>query len=206
MAFVPISNACAVELRFTYNTQNCEYTLGFHNSSGVTEANLQTLTNFLGEWWYNQGRSRHSNQVSLREIYARDLTTEGGPAYTSTTRAGTPGTLNAGTILPNNAAFCVSFRTAGRGRANRGRNYCMGFGASQLSAGNTVIQAYVDIITAWYRMLLPGGTYDPTPYRWVVLSRQLNGVVTGRAVPITAVIAPNLIVDSMRKRLPGRGT
>lgn len=205
MAFVPIANSCQAELRLTYVGSQVCYTLGFYNSGGVTQPNLQTLADRLSEWWYNTLRSRCSAGVGMREVYCRDLTSESGPTATSTTRAGTTGTLSAGTNMPGNVALVVSFRTALRGRANRGRNYWCGFGSTQMGSTHYVTSAYSATVVAAYQAILPGGAYDPTPYRWVVNSRQLNGVATGRAVPITTVLVVDNGIDSMRTRLPGRG-
>lgn len=205
MAFVPVANTCTAELRLSYGGQMVALTLGFYNSGGVTQANLQTLADRLNEWWYGALRARAGGGLINREVYCRDLTSEGGPVATSTTRAGTQGSLSVGTGMPGNVALVVSFRTALRGRANRGRNYWLGFGSTQMSSLDYVTSAYSATVVAAYQMLLPSGTYDPTPYRWVVVSRQLNGVATGRAVPITSVLVVDNGIDSMKTRLPGRG-
>lgn len=205
MAFVPIANACAVELRFTYNAIRCEYTLGFVRSAPFTAANIQALCDLLEEWWYATGRALHMNSVVHVEAYGRALDSETAPTYTSVTRAGTVGTASASGALPHNVAFAVSFRTALRGRANRGRNYMFGLYSGFHTGPGYVTAAYRNSVIAHYQTLLPGGSKDPTPAQWCVLSRQLNNVVGGRAVPITNVTVANDALDSMRKRLPGRG-
>jgi len=205
MAFVPIANACSAELRLSWGGVRIALTLGFYRSDGWTAATLQTLADLLSEWWFNQLRTHQTNNVSMREVYVRDLTTESSPVATSVTRAGTTGTWAGTPKLPQNTAYCISFRTALRGRANRGRNYVPVGSSDYVSTAGSINGSTRDAWLADYRTLLPGGAYDPTPARWVVLSRQLNGVIQGRAVPITAVVAADNYMDSQRKRLPGRG-
>jgi len=205
MAFIPVANACAAEIRLTSDSQLVALTLGFYNSGGVNQANLDALSDLLAEFWYGQLRTGMRSTVTLREVYVRDLTSSSGPTSTNTDRAGTGGSASVGTAMPNSIAVCVSFRTGLRGRANRGRNYYFGFGTSQMTGLNYITSTFRSSLIARYETLLPGGAYDPTPYRWCVISRQLDGVIGGRAIPITAVTMADTNLDSMRKRLPGRG-
>lgn len=206
MAFVPIANACAVELRFTYFAQRCALTLGFSRPAPFTVGNLQTIADLLSVWWTGTARFHMHQQVELREVYARALDSETAPSYISTIGAGIKGGYTPTSPLPSNVAFCISFRTTQRGRANRGRNYWFGMGVGMLSSNTTMLTSgNANAIAAYYQRLLPGGASDPTPARWCVLSRQIDGVVTGRAVPIVSVVVVDLVTDSMRRRLPGRG-
>jgi hypothetical protein len=204
MAFVPIANACSVELRLSWSGQRCELTFGFSRLAPFDATTLQAIADKVASWWAGALRANIGSQISLTETYARALDSETAPSYTSLVSAGTTGSLPSSTV-PQNLAFCVSFRTAQRGRANRGRNYVPVSTTSHFGAAGYVSSAYRNVVLAHYQKLLPGGTYDPTPARWCVLSRQLDGVVMGRAVPIIAVVATNDAIDSMRRRLPGRG-
>lgn len=204
MAFVAIANACSVEVRCLQWGQRSELTLGFYRAAGIDALALEAIANAIDLWWYTYARPLVHSGVSLREVYARDLTTINGPVYTSTVHTGATGTLSTGGASANNIAKSIAFKTAQRGRANRGRNYWFGFGANQI--GNSMITAsYRNSVKALYERLLPGGGSTPSGWVWVVLSRQLNGVTQGRAVPITTVAVPSDALDSMRTRLPGRG-
>lgn len=187
-----------------YN-QRCELTLSFKKPSAIVLTDLQTLATKLGDWWNAVIKPLQVNTVNFREVYIRDLTTAGGISWSDTARLGTAGTHSAGSQLPSNVAFVVSFRTGLRGRANRGRNYFFGLGANDLTGGIAVSSTYRNSVIAAYNALKAGGTYDPTPFTWVVASRQLDGIVGGRAIPVTAVVATDDYVDSQRRRLPGRG-
>jgi len=185
--------------------QRCEITLGFWRSDGYDAAKLLTLANFIATWWYNSWRLYQRNNVTLTEVYARALDSNSAPVATSTLYSGTQGSRTGGNYMPQNVAWVISFRTALRGRANRGRNYIPLSSQDYYAAPSSINSSGRDGYLAVYRALLPGGSSDPTPNRWCVISRQLDGVVQGRAVPITAVVAVNDVLDSQRRRLPGRG-
>lgn len=204
MAFVPIARACSIELRFLQWGQRSELTLGFQRDTAIDAASLIVIADAMDLWWYTYGRPLMHAGISLREVYARDITSDSGPVYTSTVHTGAVGTLGSGGASANNIAKSIAFKTAMRGRANRGRNYWFGFGANQI-ANSMVTASYRNLVKALYERLLPGGGSTPAGWTWVVLSRQLNGVTIGRAVPITSVAVPSDALDSMRTRLPGRG-
>jgi hypothetical protein len=206
MAFVTIEYCAAVEIRLTFDTVWCALTLGFDRGAPIAPTVLQNLVDGLAEWWYTYARPLTSSLTVLREVYARDLTFYGAKTAVSYNHAGSAGTLTTGPVFPANCAFSVSFRTALRGRANRGRNYWLGFGDYQRSGPSELSTTYVNQLIGLYERLLPGGSNDPTPFIWSVLSRQLDGVPGGRAIPITAVIAVDNYIDSQRRRLPGRGS
>lgn len=205
MAFVSIINACQAELRLRWTNQNIALTLGFYRADGWTETRLLTLADLLADWWYNRLRQQQGASVSLREVYCRDLTTSSGPAATSLKHTGTIGTQTSNLNMPLNGAYVVSFRTALRGRANRGRNYVPLSSYNYLDNQSNVNLTWAQNVRAAYEALLPGGAYDPTPARWVVLSRQIDHQIIGRAIPITAVVLTDNRTDSQRRRLPGRG-
>jgi hypothetical protein len=209
MVFVPVPDTCAIELRFTRGGQQVENTLSFYNSAGVDTTNMLTLATLCADWWYNTLRAVQANSLIHTEVYARSLDSETAPTTTYTGRSGQTGALATGTtILPNNVTFCISFRTAGRGRSYRGRNYMLGLTTAWKDGVDTVDTGYANAAVAAYEELLPGGAYDPTPYRWVVASRYFNKAPRnpGIAIPITAVLYVNADIDSQIRRLAGRGT
>jgi len=112
--------------------------------------------------------------------------------------------------LPNNVAVTVSFRTGLSGRFARGRNYVSGLSEDAVVL-NTVDSAVLADIQAGYEALQDVASDNTST--WVVVSR-FSGVdgdgvpiprVEGVTTPITAVIIVDSIIDSQRRRLPGRG-
>lgn len=203
MAYQPVENTVQVELRMSLFGENVENTLYFFSEDGVDLANMITLADFIDDWWNTSIRPLQSTAVTFRELYLTDLTTQTSPTYTSTVNAGLAGTDGSGAGMPGNVTFCVSIRTPNRGRAGRGRNFFVGLNEDDI-VGNLVNQAKADAIILAYENLLVPALF---PYAWCVVSRQFNGVVRaeGMVQPVQNVLYTDLAVDSMRRRLAGRG-
>lgn len=211
MPFVPVPNATEAEIRMTLDNQKIENTLYFYASGGSTVATLTALGDRLESWWTLQVAPLLPIDVALREIVMTDLTSTTGLQVTRALEDPVFGTLGQ-PALPNNVSLAISFRSAIRGRGYRGRNYipCL---TENAVVNNTVSASVVDDWADAYRDILVTVAGPSTPYVWVVVSRYL-GVdadgkpiprVVGNAEPITAVVVTDATVDSMRRRLPGRG-
>jgi len=111
-----------------------------------------------------------------------------------------------GEAAPNNCSMAVSFRTAVSGRSNRGRNYVPVLTNSQVSE-NLIDSSWAQDVVNAYSELLFGGGALPAGWVWVVVSRFTGGLprTVGTFNEIFSVLVTDLIVDSMRTRLPGRG-
>lgn len=209
MPFVPVNNAARFELRFTWDNQEVENTLWFTRGLGWPSSSILSFADALGDWWNTNLRPRQSNLLTMREIYGRDYETNPGAEATSTDFAGISGSRTA-PAMPNNVTVAVSFRTGQSGRSFRGRNYFLGLCEDQVQ-NNGIASTESGLILAAYELLITLATTNGAT--WVVVS-QFSGVdSTGAPIPraagvataITAVTMPNLVVDSQRRRLPGRG-
>jgi hypothetical protein len=205
MTFVGKTDIVQANLRFSLYDQQIENTLYFqYKTSGVDVAAMQVLGQDLIAWWDTYIPTALVNDLVMREVYLTDLSTQTSPTVTVV-----PGTTVAGASsadsVPNNVTLCVSFRTAGRGRSARGRNYISGFSEGAVT-GNTFDPSIAEDIRAGYEELLDATTYTGD-WGWVVYSRFENGVPRdeGQALPVDAVVLTDLVVDSQRRRLPGRG-
>lgn len=210
MPFVPVPNTVLAEVRMLFSSQKIENTLWF--DLGVTPAptDMNALANGLASWWVNDYSPLVSIGVQLREVVVTDMSSATGPQVSFTPVTPAFG-LNTSAVKPSNAAAVVSFRTASRGRSFRGRNYIPGLTQDTL-AGDTLQTAFIADAIEAYEQLLPGGTAE-FPGTWVVASR-FHGVdsdghpiprTTGIATPVTNVVIVDNVVDSQRRRLPGRG-
>jgi len=204
MAFIPGAGVIEAEVRMLVDSQKVENTLYFKSPySPVPATPMANLGAALLDWWGTSYATLVAVDVALTEIYLTDLTTDFGSTLT-VPADGEIGTIS-GASLPNNATFCVSFRTARRGRSYRGRNYLAALAASGV-VKNTLEEAYVtNIVTAYEALITLAGENG---FTWVVASRQNGGVPrdTIATEPITTVVAVDRTVDSQRRRLPGRGT
>lgn len=203
MAFIPAARVAQCEVRFQVDGQNVENTLYFQNAGTVDATNLLALATYLDGWYDIWVKPLQNQSVVFREVYCVDLTTQTGPTATSAINAGDTGG-NVAPSGPNNVTIAISFRTAGRGRSTRGRNFWIGLSETDYTL-NTVDGGTLAAIIEAYDELR---TNPPTDWTWGVLSRYFNNAprASGLFQPITAVIATDDTVDSQRKRLPGRGT
>jgi hypothetical protein len=210
MPFVPSANVALAEYRMELDAQDIEGTLYFLNSTGWDVAKLTDLNNFIAGWWSGSYATQCSADLFLREVATTDLTTATSSSVTLPAAADTRGD-SAQPALPNNVALSVSFRTTQRGRSFRGRNYYAGLTEGQVLA-NTVLAGAVIAIREIFEELLTVADFV-SDTQWVVLSR-FSGVdgngdpiprAAGLATPINSVVVVDGIVDSMRRRLPGRG-
>lgn len=192
------------------DAQQIENTLYFEKDSAVGPADLTGLNSDLFLWWTDNYSGLVTSQVELREIVSTDLTTatSGQAIRSGSGELGTDGF----SAVPSNVALTVAFKTGSRGRSFRGRNYISGIASTELATQNSFESSYLTSVQTAYELLLTG-TVDAS-LTWVVLSR-FSGVdptthepiprVAAVATPITTVTFADNVVDSMRRRLPGRG-
>jgi hypothetical protein len=192
-----------VELRYLWDGQRCENTVYFQRDLGWDVLSLQGLGEAIRDWWKTSMAPNVSSAVALREVYCTDLSTDVGPAIGVATELPASGELLSPS-MPNNVSITVSFRTSNRGRSSRGRNYALGLVEAEvvnnevdLTRTNLIVAAYVELIALAL-------TLDAT---WVVASRFADNAprVSGETFLIREVLVVDRVIDSQRRRLPGRG-
>jgi len=210
MPFVPVANTVLAELRMTIDLQQVENTLYFEFGGPPSVSDMNDLGDALISWWNSFYAPLSWTGLQLREVVVTDLTTA-----TSAQVTRVPATPALGTVGDNavstNTSLVVSFRTANRGRSFRGRNYIVGITEGQKLGAN---QINPPVIEAWieaYEAMI--GVPTVVSAIWVVVSR-FSGIdgngdpiprAAGVTTPIEAVTIVDPVVDSQRRRLPGRG-
>lgn len=210
MPFVPVENVAEAEMRMLLDNQKIENTLWFQHDGEILAADLDELTDALQHWWDVSYAGLTTGLNFLREVFAADQTSSTGLVSTHDGE-GANGDGST-TYLPNNVSIVASFRTAQRGRSFRGRNYIAGIPTDKTSDANHIQSSYAsEIITAYNDLLGPDALV--TGWTWGVASR-FSGVdgdgkpiprEAGIFTPITATVVVDLVIDSQRRRLPGRG-
>lgn len=210
MPFVPVENTVLVEFRYLYDSQKCENTLWFTAEEAPTPANMTVLLGSLRSWFTSDLADFMVEDVSLSELVATDQTSNTGPQVGVDTTDLTGNVEETGN--PGNVTYTVSFRTAFRGRSFRGRNYICGVPISVVENINHVLATYRSGLVAAYTNLIT--TVDLGVYVWSAVSR-FSGVdpdthvpiprEAGISTPITSATTVDDILDSQRRRLPGRG-
>jgi hypothetical protein len=210
MPFVPVANVAESELRMLLGGERVENTLAFQHDGAILASDLSDLNDALKHWWTVDYAPLTWDATQLREIYSADQTTSTGPA--STLDGGGEHGAGGSNVVANNVTVVVSFRTDFRGRSFRGRNYIAGIPTPQFSDANHIESSYATSLISAYNSLL-GPDALVTGFTWGVVSR-FSGVdvnhkpiprVAGVFTPITQVVITDLVADSQRRRLPGRG-
>jgi len=203
MAFQPIPNTVLASIRGTLDGQLIENTLAFKYATSISPSIVAEVGDNCANWWHDQIMPNLSDEYALREVYVLDVSSETGPTYISNLNAGDVGGY-AIQSMPGNVAATVTLRTALRGRSYRGRNFIPAIPISIVTGVNGISSTWADAITTAYGNLRD---HDYVVGDLVVISRYHdnalrtpNGVAT-----VVTTIDMNLVLDSMRRRLPGRG-
>lgn len=203
MAFIPVPNTVSVELVHTQGTTIMENVLHFEADGPPFTDEMIELANDIIGWWSSDVRPQVNDQTSLIEVRVTSLDDQFAPSVSVVTGLPLAGSA-AQPMLPSNVSLALTKRTALRGRAYRGRVYFIGLGEGQV-VGNTVNGVTV---TALVNAFNAGLHYNTTSLSWdqVVVSRYLNKVPreTGVTTVVTGYTSDG-IIDSQRRRLPGRG-
>lgn len=204
MAFIPVPNSVSLCFLFETYGQHWQFCLTLKKLSGApTTDDLDDLSIAGGNWFAANLDDLLSSAVTLAQVVATDLTSEGAPSRTLL--ADDAGTIVTGVTLPMNAANVVSFRTDLRGRSYRGRAYVSGTTSTNALNAVEALSSYaVDLADAFDALFT---AVEALGFIAVVASRQHNGAVTNPAVttPITDIVVDQAF-DSQRRRLAGRGT
>jgi hypothetical protein len=197
------ANTAEFEIRYLIDLQRVENTLYFLSSTPYSLSTLQDACNALSESWITNIMPLLADGLFLIETFGRDLSVGEGAEATTPAPSNTHGAF--GVQVSNNVSFCVSFRSGVAGRSNRGRNYLPGIPAAALATANTFDTGWVgDILSAYSAVATD---MSDLGFQHVIASRYHNGVVrpSGQTQNVTSYLAVDNIVDSQRRRLPGRG-
>lgn len=212
MPFVPVPNTALIEIVYEWDGQIVENTIYYRKSTTPILADLEVLTDEIRAYIIDQLLPALTSAISLIRVVGTLLDAVDGLQVISTTDLPVAG--GGGASQPNNVTICVSLKTASRGRSARGRNYIPGLAQGYIT-GNTITTVIQNAFeTVWTGLIAIGGDDG---WSQVVVSR-FSGftIVDGKKVPtpreegithaITSAVIVDRTTDSMRRRLPGRGT
>ena len=204
MAFQPAPDCAEVVFLYQSAGQNINNVVNFKFATPYTQSDLDQLTDAMDNWVGVNMKPTLPNTVSYVSTTARGLSDSIDLESVNNDNAGAGSA--ASPALPNNVTFCLSFRTGLTGRSARGRFYWPILNEAELETANTITALVAAAMqTSLYQMQTDAGAAGWT---MGVLSRQHAGVVLPEAQfrPLVSVIFVDRTVDSMRRRLPGRGT
>jgi len=203
MPFISAPNGAIARVYGTMFDQEIITTYQWRMETEPVIENLENLAAAIDDWMndsflpllgdhYNYVRTTVTGLTFEEDLFA-EITLSAGPGGV------------AGDPLPNNVAFSIKRSSGLTGRSARGRVYVPGLKLEMLSAPNVVLAATSD---GWVDALnlLVDPAFAPD-WQHVVWSYQTGGLPRVTAFPygIDLYVAVNLILDSQRRRLPGRG-
>ena len=202
MPFIPVANGASVEIRCLQEGQRVENRI-YCTKSGYTQAHLDALTGAIASWWLTSWQPIASSALVHREVYARDERTVAGLESTSTASAGESGALT-DVALPLGSSLCMSLRTGATGKNSRGRFYALGAVRPQVS-GSIAGSGYIDLVAE--ALVDLAAAINGAGWNWIIASKFFNKLPRASASirVITDILAIDDVMDSMRRRLPGRG-
>lgn len=203
MDFIPFNNTIRLAVYFGQDGQNMANIYHYIVDETPDATTALDLAETFKETWDANVRSLVANTVTLNRIVATIMENENDPSVEYTTGLPMAGG-NSEPALPNNVSVAVRWNTNFRGRSFKGRTYHIGLTETQVT-GNTISAGIIsNLLTAYGELMtLP---VDVGPAVLGVASRVSHGLprTTGVITPVTSVFI-NSIVDSQRRRLPGRG-
>lgn len=203
MAFQAVPETAEVDIRGRLFGQKIESTLYFTHDGGWTDGDLADVAAMVRGWFFANVLPHMSQDYTFQEVFAQDLSSVTGHSATDVAMTGTAGGI-AQAGMPGNVALAVSFRTGLAGRSYRGRNYVSGLAEGQV-VGNSVDAGEANNFATAYNTLIAEAV--SSDFTWVVVSRVTAGVIRAVGVtnPVITAVLTDFLVDSMRRRLTGRG-
>lgn len=203
MVFIPALNTVRVALDQIFGTQAMANILYFAATGGWDETSMTNLADDLIDWWKTQFVPIKNSASALTGVTVTDIETETGPSITVPVVSGGAGTAD-GPATPGNAAAVVTFRTAGRGRSSRGRNYIGGMDMDNIASVTDISTALASHLIADYEALDDVETANSCTHVVVSFYHAKAPRTVGLVQPVTAYTCDTAI-DSQRRRLRGRG-
>lgn len=210
MPFIPVPDTVEVEVVYELYDQIVENTMYFTQEGSWTGPQIVDLLEQVRSHIESDLLPLLSSALKLVRLIGTLLDAVDAISIVSTVSPPSEGGQSS-SGLPNNAAYVVTFNTAGRGRSNRGRNYIAGLCLVEEVDANTVTSAFrtglLDFYTSMMTDLAGSG------YQMVVVSRFSGVDSEGKPIPrttgvtnaITSFSTFDNTLDSQRRRLPGRG-
>jgi hypothetical protein len=210
MPFVPVPNTIEVQSVFELDGQIVENTSYWEKTGGWGAPEISTFLDDVRSVIVEDLLPVLSSTIKLVRMIGTLL--DAVDAISLTLSVSPPAAGGDSTDpLPNNASYTVSFLTANRGRSFRGRNYIAGLTNGVQLDGNHVTDTFRSALLVYYSDLRAVGADNGITM--VVVSR-FSGVdgdgkpiprTTGVTTPITSFATFDTVIDSQRRRLPGRG-
>jgi hypothetical protein len=204
MPFVPNSKVVQITCKYSWDSQQCVNTMYAEYGDAPTPGMLAGMAAYVGGIIQSHMMPLQSSTVEFVGVKVQrlgaptDLVSDWFPL--SPVHGG-----NLSPSMPNSVSLAIAFRTGISGRSNQGRNFWIGLCESQCTQNRVLADVVDDIIQQYSDLVI--NMYSATTAQMCVYSRYHNNEprLLGLASTITSIVVTDYVVDSMRRRLPGRG-
>lgn len=205
LAFIPVPNCAQVSIRFQQDGQLVENVfdvVASNTGDPMSQLDADNIFEVVDDWVKNTLREYQHGSVVYREMAIRDRSSAGGATYVYPGDNGT-GTAG-GDAMPNEVSFALKKNIAGASSNHAGRFYHIGLNNVQ-TTGNIVENVAVSNLVAAYNFLRT--QLSAANYPLMVASLYENNVprTSGILYFVTSISVADAILDSQRRRGPGRG-
>lgn len=204
MPFVPAPNVVELQFRCTFDGEQTMNRVHVHVGGPPTQAICQALATAGLTWWTGNVTAITGATLALREVYCKGVDNLNSFEATASPPAPVPGT-QVGDTLPNNCSLAVSLRSGLTGRSARGRWFWQGLTEAQVTASRVIAGTVASIDAAITNLRSAIVTLG---HELIIVSYRANGIPRpGGPVyfSVINVIVVDSVIDSQRRRLPGRG-
>jgi len=192
-------NVCRVTYQMHRGTRVFENTFHVARSSGFTLAQLAAVVEAAYTLWNSYAKPAMPAGVSLYNVHGVVYDPTGSPyVYDHPVSPELAGTLS-GNMAPGNASVTVSERANLAGRKYRGRLYWPALPAANVNQDDTVNGALIGLLATFSANFLSAFNNSAGVGQLAIFHRGTN------LWSAVASIVLESFLDSMRRRLPGRG-
>lgn len=192
-----------VSLVFLRDSRTFVNTFHVSGAADLGAGDLVTIANMFKTWYTNSYKTQLPSGVGLTQIQVRKLWPPAPLAYDLNVSPPETGSKNT-TMETANSTLTMSWRTGFAGKAYRGRDYVPGLVEADVTTNDTVVSSLLvglaavggNLISSALTAGFPLGVFH-TP---LLTPKLLDNTITEI---LTCVL--EYIVDSQRRRLPGRG-
>jgi hypothetical protein len=206
MPFIPALGVIKVEIQFTKSGQQCENVFYVDSTTMQASDALEDIADLVDAWVHSDYLPILPNEVTFVGTKCTDMTTSTSPAFFKAATGAITGTGGAG--MPNNVTIAVHKTSAGRGRSASGRVYPIGVPTQHQSGVNNIAQVAATEFCVAFRALRDdvnastlGGMFLTLVSFFTANAPRATGVM----FHIVDFVCRDLVLDSQRRRLPGRG-
>lgn len=204
MAFQRVPNTAEIIIRGTQGGQEVINTHYAQKTGGYTQADLESLAAAVDAWVTAEWLPILSTVYTYVRTDIRGL--DAAVDVQATNSDGAAAGAVGGTSQANNVTIAVQRNSGLTGRASRGRIYVPGIADSKLADDNHISSTFsgelVDALTALVATVVAEGFTNAIVHRIAGGSPLATAVV----YPLVEWVVTDVVIDSMRRRLPGRGT